>query len=187
MIQLTGSIVSSAHQRFDFAGVRIHGDERHLRLRAGRDRRFKLVLPDFGLARPHFRDLIVHQLDADFDRLRGRPLQSRIERGVDAILLFVHLALVQSADDSVANHIHEIRSIARLNVGRSEFQRRGFIGLLPRDDAGFNHRLNHDIAAFEGALGMAIGRKIAGCLDQSGEQRGFRQRDVFEVFVEIGA
>ena len=147
--------------------MRVHGDERHLRLWAGRDGGFKLVLPDLGLVGPHFRDLIVHQLDADFDRLRRRPLQSRIERRVDAVLLFVDLVLVQFVDDGVANHIHKVRCIAGLNVRGGQFQRRrlGFVGLLARDGVSLDHGLDHGIAPFQGALGVAIGRKIARRLD----------------------
>ncbi len=184
VVQLARSVVSSADQRLDFAGARVHGDERHLRLRAGRDGGFKLILPDFGLVGAHLRDLIVHQLHADFHRLRGRALQSGIERRVDA----VDLALAQFADDGVANHVHEVRCIAGLNVRRGQFQRGcfGFIGLLARDGAGLDHGLDHGIAPFQGALGMTIGRKIAGRLDQSGQQRGFRHGDVFQIFVEIG-
>ena len=189
MVQLARAIIPSADQSLNFAGVRVHGDERNLCLRSGSNGGFKLVLPDLLLMRAHLCDLIVHQLGAGFDRLCGRPLQSGIERRVDAVLLVVDLVLVQFADDGIANHIHEVRCIAGLNVRRGQFQRRrlGFIGLLARDDVSVNHGLDHCIAPFEGALGMTIGRKIAGRLDQSGQQRGFRQVDVFQILVEIRA
>ena len=46
--------------------------------------------------------------------------------------------------------------------------------------------VQHQIAAFERALGMAVGRQIAGRLDDSRDQRRFRQGNVLQILVEIG-
>ena len=112
-----------------------------------------------------------------FDGLRGGLLQVGIEGGVNAVRLIVQFALVELVDQRVANQIDKVGRIAGFHIGRSEFQGRGFclLRLFPGDGMGFDHAVEHKIAAFQRALRMPIRRQITGSLNDSGQQRGFRQ------------
>ena len=80
-------------------------------------------------------------------------------RRVNAIALVVHLALVEFGDKRVAQQIDKVGCVAGLDVGRRQLQRRG-LGLLRfrlGEGMGFHHGVQHQVAAFEGALGMAVG------------------------------
>ena len=144
--------------------------------------------PIFVRLRAQLGDLLVDQLHSGFHRRRRGFLQVGIDRGVDAIALVVHLALVELADQRVAHQVDEVGRVAGLDVRRRQFQRRGlgFFRIRLGDGVSFDHAVQHQVAAFEGALGMPIRRKIAGRLNDSGNQRGFRQGKVFQVFVEVG-
>ena len=125
----------------------------------------------------------------DLDRLRRRFLQVGIERGVDAIRLVVQIMFAELVDQRVPHHVDEIGRVAGLHIRGRQFQRRGlrFFRLLARDGVGVDHGIQYQIAAFQRALGMAVGRQPAGSLDDSRQQRGLRQRNVFQILIEIGA
>src|SRR5581483_5913999 len=76
-----------------------------------------------------------------------------------------------------------------LHVGRGELERRGLgaIGLLAVDGAGFDHRVQHQVAAIEGAFRVPVRIQIARPLHHAGKQRGFRQSEALQVLVEVGA
>ena len=135
-----------------------------------------------------FIDLIVYQLDSGFDGLRSRALQCRIERGVNAIRLVVHLALRKLTDQRVADEINEIWRVTGLDVRRRQLQwgRLGLFILFFGYGMGINHAVEHYVAPFCGALRVAVWRKITRALDDSSQQSGFRQRNVYEIFIEIG-
>ena len=61
-------------------------------------------------------DLLIYQLDSSLDRLRCGALQVGVKCGVDAVCLFVNFSLRYLADDSVANQIDEVGSIARFDI-----------------------------------------------------------------------
>ena len=179
MIQLAPAVVSSTNQRQHRSGVRVERDQRHLRLRALGDLRFHF-LAHLHLLGAHLLDLLIDQLDAHLDRLRRRFLQIGIERGVNPVGLIVQIVFAELVDQRVAHHVDEIRSVAGLYIRRRELQRRGFglVGLLPSDGVGFHHRVEHQVAALQSALGMPVGRKVARPLNDARQQRGFGQRDV---------
>ena len=142
----------------------------------------------FHLARAHFRDLVIDQLDSHFHRLRGRALQVGIECRIDAIGLIVQLVLVELVDQRIAHQVDVVRSITGFDVRRRQLERRGFglVRFRPGNRVRVGHSVQHDIAAIQRALGMAVRRKITGRLNQPGQQCRLRQRDVLEIFVEIG-
>ena len=53
------------------------------------------------------------------------------------------------------------------------------------DEFGIRHRREHDLRALLGAFGIAVRRQPRGRLDEAGEHRGFRQRDVLRRLAEI--
>ena len=119
MIQLAETVIASTHQGQDLTRVGIHRNESNLGVGSGFDFRLVLALAHLDLVRTHLLDLLVNQLDSRFDRLGRRFLQVGIERGVDAIGLFIQLTLVVLVDQIVANQVHEVRRITGFYVGWS--------------------------------------------------------------------
>ncbi len=134
-------------------------------------------------------DLLVHQLHAFVDGFGGGALQVGIDGGVDPQRLLVQLAFAELVGELVLHQVDKVGSVAGFNVGRRQLQRSGLgaVGLLAGDGAGLDHGVEHQVAALQRALGMPVRRKIAGPLDDAGQQRGFRQRQVLDVLVEVGA
>ena len=122
MIQLADAIVPAAHQGQNFAGVRIHDNHRDLGLRSGQDFGLVLVLADLCPLGAQLGDLVVDQLDSGLHGCRRCLLQVGIDRGVNSVALIVHLALVEFADQSVAQQVNEVGRVAGLDVGRRQFQ-----------------------------------------------------------------
>ena len=159
VIQLAPAVVSSPDQSQDRTGVRVERNQRHLRLRARRHLRFQFLAHLYTLG-AHLGDLLIYQLDAHFDGLRCRLLQVGIERGVNPVGLLIQIMFVEPVDQSVAHHIDEIRRVAGLHVRRRQLQRRslGLLRLLASDGVVFHHRIQHQVAPLQGALGMPVGR-----------------------------
>ncbi len=192
VVQLADAIVAPANQCQHLAGMGIECDERHLRhgpvLHRGLDLGV-LSLPNLGLPGAHLDDLRVHQLHAFIDGFGSGALQVGIDGGVNPQRLLVEVVLAELIGELVLHQVDEIRSIAGLNVRRSQLQRSGFggVGLCAGDGAGLNHRVEHEVAPLQCTLGMPIRRKIAGPLDDAGNQRAFRKAQVFDVLVEVRA
>ena len=90
-------------------------------------------------------------------------------------------------DQHFAHQVDEVRSITGFDVRRSQFEwsRFGLVRLFLGYGVGFNHAVENDIAAIQSAFRVAIWRKAARPLNDSCQQRGFWQREVFHVLVEI--
>ena len=143
--------------------MRIDGHQRHLRHGAGLDPGFGLRIlarADFDFVGPPFFHLLVHQLHARVHRLGGGALEVRVERGVHAIGMIVQLAFAELVGELVLHQVHEVRGVAGFHVGGRHFERvrLGAVSLLASDGAGFNHGVEHQVAAFQGALGTLVRR-----------------------------
>ncbi len=186
VIQLAKAVIASADESENCSGMRIEYDHRHLRLRAGEN--FGLYfLADLLALGAHLFDLLIDQLHSHLDGLRRRLLQVGIERSVDAIGLVVEIMFGELLQQRVAHHVDEIGRVAGFHVRRGELQRcgLGLLRLLARDGVGIDHGIEHQIAALESTLRMAIRRQAARSLNNAREQRGFRERDVFQIFIEV--
>ena len=62
----------------------------------------------------------------------------------------------------------------------------GALRLLLGDGAGFDHGVEDEVAALDGAVGMAVGREVVGPLDHAGEQRAFGEIELAKIFAEVG-
>ena len=158
VVELAPCVIAASDQREDVTGVRIHCNECNLWIGALLDLGFVLAFADsyaLGSALGH---LIIHQLDAGFDRLSGGALQIGIKRGVDPICLFIDFALRHLADDSVADEIDEVGCVIGFDIGRSQLQRSrpSFLRLLASNGTGFDHAVEDHIATLGCAFGMAI-------------------------------
>ncbi len=121
---------------------------------------FELVLAYLDALGAALGDLVIYQLDPIFDCLGSCPLEVGVQRRVDAVGLFVQLAFVELAGQSIADQIDKIRRVTGFHVGRRQLQRRGFgfVGFAPGDGVGFHHTLQNQVAAFQSPLGVTIGR-----------------------------
>ena len=187
MVKLAESVVTTADQRQHFAGVRIHRDQSHLSLWAGQDLGFILALGEFHFLGAQLGDLLVHQLDATLNRLRRGLLQVGIKRRINPVGLIVQLVLVQFRDQLITNQVDEIRRVAGLHIGRrqSEASGLGLLGISPGNGVGLNHRIEHQVTPLERALWMPVRRQRAWRLNDSSNQCRFRQRNLFQILVEI--
>src|SRR6185312_4130382 len=116
-----------------------------------------------------------------------RLLQRRVKRGVNAIAFRVEVLFTVFVDQLFLNKINKVRRVTSFNVLWRQLERSGLgrVSLSTSDVAGFNHGFQHKVSAVLRALWMPIRREITWPLYQTGEQSGFRQADVFEVFAKI--
>ena len=86
------------------------------------------------------------------------------------------------------NQVDEVGRLAGVDAGVDEMQRLGLgaLGLILGDGAGFDHGVEHQVAALDGALGMAEGIEVVGPLDDAGEQRALGQIELAHIFAEVG-
>ncbi len=118
-------------------------------------------------------DHLVDVLHADFDGLGGGALEVGVERGVDAEALVGEVLVADALDELVVDEVDEVGRFAGVDVGGGETEGLGFGagGLGCGDGAGLDHGVEDDVAAVDGALGVAIGVEAAGALDHAGEER----------------
>ena len=111
----------------------------------------------------------------------------RVEGGVHAIGMIVQLDFAELVRELVFYQVNEVGSIAGFHVERRDFQRSCFraVSLLAGDGAGFNHGVEHQVAALQRALRILVRRQIVRALDHSGQQGGLGQGEVLDVLVEI--
>jgi hypothetical protein len=64
--------------------------------------------------------------------------------------------------------------------------RLGAFCLVFGNGSGLNHRVEHEVAALDGAVGVANRREIVGPLDHPGEECAFRQVKLAHVFAKVG-
>ena len=192
VIQLAEAIVAASDQGQHLAGVGIEGDQRHLRHGTVLD----LDLGFGGLAGAGFDllgapldHLLVDQLHAFVDGFGGGLLQVGVNGGVDAQGLLIQVVIAVLVGELVFHQVNEVGRVAGFIVGRRQLKWSGLgaIGLVARDGAGLHHGVEHEVAALEGTLGMPVRRKIAGTLNDSGQQGAFRQSEILYVLVEVGA
>ena len=62
----------------------------------------------------------------------------------------------------------------------------GVFGFVLGDGAGFDHGVEDEVAAFDGALGMAEGIEVVGALDDAGEEGALGQVELANIFAEVG-
>ena len=159
VIELANSVVAPSRERQNVSSVRINGDQRNLRVGSRSHLSFKLALGHSDAFAALLEYLRVHQFDAFLDGLSGGALQIRIKRGVNTVGLVVDFAFIELGEKRIANHVNEVRRFAGFHIRRRQLQRRGFcfVSLRTRDGMGVKHGFQHQIAAFERALWMAIG------------------------------
>ena len=102
--------------------------------------------------------------------------------------LAINVAIAVALRQFLANKVDKIWSLALIYAERRQAQRRCFrlVRLLARDGVGFHHGVQHNVSACDGALWVAVGRQAAGSLNHPGQQRALRQRQVANIFAEIG-
>ena len=181
VVELRDAVVAAADECEDLAGVRVDGDERDLRIGDGAGL-FSLG----GLVQ--LADELVDVLHADLDGFGGGALQFGVERGVDAEALVGEVLVADAFDELVVDEIDEVGSFAGVDVGWSEAEGFGFgaAGFAGGDGAGFDHGVEDDVAAFHGALGMAVGIEASGRLDGAGEECALGEVELLKVFAEEG-
>ena len=162
MVELAGAIIAPSHQRQHRAGVRIHGYQRHLRHGAGRDFRLAPGVPafaDYLRMRAQLLYLRVHFLHSHFQSFRRGALQSRIERGVDAISAIVDLLLVVLGEQRVFHQINKVWRFAGFFIGRRQLERDRFgaLHLLGNNGAGLLHGVQHQVAPLQRAIWVFVG------------------------------
>ena len=109
MIELRDSVVATADQSENLAGVRVDSDEGDLRIG---DRAFALLV---ALA-----DEFVDVLHAGFHGLRRGALELGIERSVDAKALVSKLLVAQARDELVVDEIDEVGGLACVDIRRRQ-------------------------------------------------------------------
>ncbi len=60
------------------------------------------------------------------------------------------------------------------------------VGFGGGDGAGLDHGVEDEVAALDGAVGMAVGVEVVGALDDAGEQGALGEVELAEVFAEEG-
>jgi hypothetical protein len=154
--------------------VRIYGDERGL----GQHCSFIFVAlaaaPTPALhKRVHFR----HGGPNGFD---GYALKIGIERGIDPIGAGLIGIFGNAVLDLIVYEGEEIRPVVRAGARWRQRERRlyGFGVIGGADVAVLVHQIQHCIAACFGAGGIAERIEVAGPLNESGEERRIRQREL---------
>ena len=126
---------------------------------------------DAGAAREHLVDL----REALAQRVLRDPLQVQIERRVDVDGAGrAGIALLQLLAD-VVDEVRRLGSSARATIVSGS---RRPLGGVRADEAGVGHRLQDDVAALLGALGIAERRQARRRLDDAGDRRRLGERDV---------
>ena len=117
----------------------------------------------------------------------GGALQVHVERGVNSQAALVDLIAAVLAFQVAADFLDKIR---RQRIGIvGHFEADGLIAgrrrLLRRDLAVFEHRIDHQVAALQGAVRMRDGRIVGRRFGQAGEQRGFVEGQSFRRLAEV--
>ena len=187
VVHLRDAIAASADQRQHLAGVRIESHQRHLRIGDGSGAEAAALFHPVA-TRVELFHLLVHDVDGGIDGRGGKALQVGIEGGVDAQALEVGVALADLLQKLLVDQVDEVGSFAGVDAGGGEMQRLGLgaLRLLLGDGAGFHHRVQHQVAALNGAVRMAVRREVVGPLDHAGQQRAFGEIKLAHVFAEVG-
>ena len=181
MVELRDAVVAAADQGEDLAGVGVEGDESDLRISDG-----TRLLALGGLVLPA--NNLVDIAHADLYGLGGGALQVGVERGVDAQALVGEVLVADALDELVVDEVDEVGGFAGVDVGRSETEGLGLGagGFAGSDGAGFDHGVEHEVAALHGALGMAVGVQAVGAVDDAGEEGALGGVELREVLAEEG-
>ena len=165
MVELRDAVVAAADEGEDLSGVGVDGDERDLRVGDGGG---GLALGGLVL----LADDVVDDLDAGFDGLGGGALEIGVERGVDAEVLVGGVLVADALDDLVVDEIDEVGGFAGFDVGGGEVEGLGLGagGFGGGEGSGLDHGVEDEVAAFHGALGVAVGIAVAGVLEERGEK-----------------
>jgi hypothetical protein len=161
--------------------VRVDGDECNLRISDG--------FGSFPFGRlVQLADKLVHVLHADLDGFGGGALEVRIERGVDSKALVGEVLVADAFDELIVDEVDEVRSFARVDVGRGKAERFSFgaVCLIGGDGACLDHGVEDKIAALHSALRMAIGIQSCGRLDGAGEEGTLCGIELLQILTEEG-
>ena len=152
-IQLARSIIASADHRFDLAGVWIQSDQRSLWSRQTVCGLLPLVPRS---------DLFIGEIQAVVYRFYGDSLQIRIQRRVHTKAAVCDLFFGEGSQQFLANVIHQIWSVAGVDLQRNDFDFRvfGLFALLVGDGAHGAHCGQNQIAPFLYFNGMFDRRKL---------------------------
>src|SRR5262249_18068372 len=85
VIELAERIVASAYKRQHLASVRVQSHQRHLRNGAGENLRLVFVLGNFDSSCTQLFHILINFLDGRAHRVGRRPLQGRIDGGVNTV------------------------------------------------------------------------------------------------------
>ena len=86
------------------------------------------------------------------------------------------------------HQVDEVGRFAGVDAAGSEMERFGLgvLGLVFGDGAGFDHGVEDEVAALDGALGMAEGIEPAGALDHAGKQGALGEIELAHILAEVG-
>ena len=188
MVELAGPIVASANEREHLASVGVERHQRDLRVGDVRgDLRDHLaaLLHAMGVQLAH---LIVHLLHHGLDRLGGSVLKLRVERGVDAQALSVHVLVAELLHQLLMNEIDEIGGLAGVHIPGREPDGLGLgaVRFVPGDGVCVYHRIEHQVAPLHGAVVVLERREIIRPLDHARDQGALRQVELANVLAEVG-
>ncbi len=177
VVELGDTVVAASDESENLASVRIEGDEGDL-----------WVVDGLGALAVQLADHLVNIFHADLDGFGGGALEFGVERGVDAEALVREALVADALDELIVDEVDEVGGFAGVDVGRGEAKGLGFsaAGFGGGDGAGLDHGVEDEVAALHGALGVLVGREVVGALNHAGQQGGFGEIQLAEIFTEVG-
>ncbi len=128
--------------------------------------------------------------EAVLERLAGRDLDARVERGAHRKAALIKGVVAVALDDLAADLLGEIfrgeEMGAALTRRHAERLRLGFRAVGLADIAVLDHAVDHPVAALERGVRVAEGMVVRGALRQGGEVGGLGDRQFRHRLVEIG-
>ncbi len=145
-------------------------------------------LAAFLVARIQPVHLLVHHVNCRIDCLRRHALQIGIERCVDVQPFAVEVAIAKLLHQFVAHQVHKVRRLAGIHAARRQMQRLllGGLRLLLGNRAGLHHRVQHQVAPIDRAVGMPEGAQPIRALDDACQQRALRQVELAHILAKVG-
>ena len=83
--------------------------------------------------------------------------------------------------------VDEVGRLAGVYAGFGEMERLGLgaLGLFLGNGAGFDHRIEHQVTALDGAVGMVEGVEVAGPLNDAGQESALGQIELIDVLAKV--
>ena len=103
----------------------------------------------------------------------------------------IEIRLAKFLNKLVLDQIDEVRRFAGIYAAQRQVERLPALArsalVLCDSDAGFDHGVEHQVAALDGAVGMVKRIEIAGPLDDAGEHGGLSQiTELADIFAKVG-